>query len=198
MIIKLDHTIIDKLKSVPIQEWGLFDNYDTNIMHNQMQFLADILIETKPKCILEIGTNKGYFSYFASCVCPGVTIDTVDINQNSEIAINILKDCGLQLNFYNMSSVGFFKFINKKTVHHNNFDFAWVDGSHKKEDCLNDLLSCMYLNIPIICVDDFRSNDGVFRAVFEFYKVSGYHIHSQSYIMDHRGIICFSKYKEML
>ena len=195
MIINLNNEIIYKLKNIPIDEWGLFDNYDLNIMHNQMQFLADILIETNPKCILEIGTNKGYFSYFANCVCPGVIINTVDINKNSEIAVNILKESGLQVNFYNISSVDFFKFINKKT---NNFEFAWVDGSHKKEDCLNDLLSCMYLNIPIICVDDFRSNDDVFRAVFEFYKVSGYKIHSQSYIMDHRGIICFSKTKEIL
>jgi predicted O-methyltransferase YrrM len=192
MIIKLDSEILRKLKTVPIEECGLFDNYDTNIMHNQMQFLADILIESKPKRILEIGTNHGYFPYFAHCIYPEVIIDTVDINKNSQVAVDILKDAGVLLNFYHMPSSEFFKDAQFE------FDFAWIDGSHKKEDCLNDLLSCMYLNIPIICVDDFRSNDGVFRAIFEFYKVSGYQIHSQSYIMDHRGIICFSKSKETL
>jgi len=106
----------------------------------------------------------------------------------------LLKNIGVNVRFYNMSSSQFFKTF--QDLRPTYFDFAWVDGSHKKEDCFDDLMSCAKFNIPTICVDDFRSNDGVFRAVFEFYKKSGYTLHSQSYIMDHRGIICFSKPKE--
>lgn len=187
MEFKFEPEVVNKLKKIPISEWGLLDNYDTNIMHNQMQFLADILLKGQPRNILEIGTNKGYFSYFASCVCPKVEIDTVDINPIANHGILILKGIGIEVNFHNSSSEDFFKTYNKPV------DFAWVDGSHVYKDCLNDLLSCAKLNASIICVDDFRSNDGVFRAVFDFYKASNYYLHSQSYIMDLRGIICFTK-----
>jgi hypothetical protein len=188
MIINIDPSIINELKKVPISEYGIFDHYNFNEIQNQMQFLADMLLMANPERVLEIGTNHCYFPYFANCICPQILIDTVDINLNASIGVNFLKNRGFNITFHNKTSSKFFEDFSGRV------GFAWVDGSHEYNDCLQDLLSCAKLEIPVICVDDFRYNSGVFKAVFDFYRKSPeYTAHAQSYIMDHRGIVCFKR-----
>jgi predicted O-methyltransferase YrrM len=180
---------VQKLKRIPIKEWGLFDNFQEHEIVNQIQFLTDMLINTQPKKILEIGTNHSYFVYLASCIIPGVKIETVDTNKNASIGVDILKNIGVNVIFHNKKSSEFFKDFNEA------IDFAWIDGSHAYEDCLQDLLSCAELNASVICVDDVRSDINVLKAVFDFYRASAeYKVIGQSYIFDHRGIICFKKF----
>jgi len=182
LLINFDPIIVQRLKSVPIKEWGLLDNFNEYETTNQVQFLTDKLIEAQPQKILEIGTNHSYFVYLASCVIPNVKIDTVDIDNNASIGVNILKNIGVNVTFHNKKSSEFFKGFNRAV------DFAWVDGSHTHEDCLQDLLSCAELKILTICVDDVRSNKDVLKAVFDFYRAA-----TDYKVTDHRGIICFKK-----
>jgi hypothetical protein len=188
MEINIDQSIVKELQKVPIPEYGIFDNFSDNEIHNQMQFLADTLLMANPKRILEIGTNHCYFPYFANCICPGVLINTVDINEKATIGVNFLKNKGYNITFHNKPSSEFFKDFSEQV------DYAWVDGSHVYADCLQDLRSCGRLGIKVICVDDFRYNLDVFRAAFDFYReFPGYSIYGQSYFYDHRGIVCFIK-----
>jgi hypothetical protein len=190
-LVNLDINVVDYLKGIHISEPGLFNN-DSKSIIQQLEFLYIILSKIKDmKYVLEIGTNKGFFDYFVVECFPSVHIDTVDMLIESEQAIQFIKRMkGADINFYHSLSKDFFNIFKPNYK----IDFAWVDGGHNADICLNDLIGCAELNIPIICLDDYRTNFGVIKGLCEFMRITNkYIITGMSSTSEDRGILCLEK-----
>jgi len=132
----------------------------------QLCFIFSILDSLKPKKILEIGTHRANFCYFAKLICPDSRITTFGINPESEDSVYLVNKK------FNNNDVTFVLGNSIETVprYNDSFDFAWVDGAHDFETTLADLNNCADKNIPYIMFDDVVGDPGAHDALVEFLK----------------------------
>lgn len=119
-----------------------FFKYALNIIKNQN-------IEG---CLLEVGTNKGFFGYIASTILGKRTLHTVDVNMESSKVVPILAKMGMNVIFNCGDST---HILNNYTIDEP-VAFAWVDGGHKYEEALSDLRNAARLGAKYIALDDVK------------------------------------------
>ncbi len=152
----------------------------------QSKTIKEKLILYKPKTILEIGTACGHFDLLVKTLSPKLKIITVDKFDNSRKPIDILnmrfKD---SISFFNIDTTS--KDVAELYKFYRMIDMAWVDGSHKADDCFRDLELCMYIHVDVILVDDYNICTDVKKGVNKFLKsYSSYFLEGIS--SDDRGI----------
>ena len=180
--------ILLELKSISnSNEGSFFNNPDENGKKEQKLFVKKIIDMIKPKNVLEIGTDKGYFVYFLMLNCD-THVTTCDLWEFSSLAIDVLKKYfEKRINFFNEDSHTLLPKLN------NVFDMVWVDGNHEYSACMGDLINCQKLNIANILVDDYRELDSVKKAVNDFCSTTSYRVSNQSCLIDSRGIVYLTK-----
>lgn len=147
----------DFLNSLYLQfdcdEGALFNWTTASSLLSQLKFHEKYLKEIQPSLILETGTHKGYYSYFAKKILPEVKIHTFGIDSGSQLCVDIINE------FYNDKFITFYPGDSVKTLSefepkNIEFDLAWVDGGHTFECAYSDLINCARLQIPNILIDD--------------------------------------------
>lgn len=163
-------------------EGSLFQN-DPAEVEAQSRFLIRALRAANATRILETGTHKGHFSYFARLVRPDVQVHTFGLDEGSRIAVNLLvARFGPFVDFHlGDSKESLPRFTPPAPI-----DFAWIDGGHDLATCLSDLEQCDRLEVPQVCVDDARGEPAVAEAVSRFVARAGYRLVELS--DDRRGI----------
>lgn len=151
--------------------------------------LSELIKETKPELILEIGTWLGASALFmaencdAHILCLDTWLGALEMWENQDdperykalriengyptifrdFMSNVIS-AGKQSQITPMpmpSSIGL-RLLGKWNV---TPDLIYIDGSHDYEDCLSDIKLSFCLNPRIVCGDDFHSWPGVGRAV---------------------------------
>jgi predicted O-methyltransferase YrrM len=131
---------------------------------------------TKPKNILEFGTNLGGSAAMQLSLNPKANLVTMDpITWNvtdatvyypdsfmsthrglygDTLAVSLLKIIyGDRFTFLNRSS----KWV--KDLVEDDFDYAFIDGSHVFLDVYNDIQNCIDLNIPYLLIDNIAQDE---------------------------------------
>lgn len=163
----------------------------------QLPYLMTQLKRIKPKRLLEIGTNCGFFCYFAKRVLPDLKIITFDSENaaKSSKAVNFLNN---HFGSYDITFVkgdskwsfpSFVEDFSPKTDM--SIDFAWIDGSHDYFPALSDLNSAGELGIPHIYADDYHSIEDVRVAISVFSNSFPYNLVGVT--RDNRGIAYLQK-----
>jgi len=125
-----------------------------NISKEQGEILAKIILERKPKNILEIGTSNGYSTlYLAKNLEFDSKITTIEINeQRYDIAKNNFSDCNIQ-NIIQLKGE-ILEILNNETLKNQKFDFIFLDAMQRE-----------YLNlIKIIEKQNLLTQDGMLIA----------------------------------
>lgn len=123
-----------------------FFKYALNIIKNQN-------IEG---CLLEVGTNKGFFGYIASTILGQRTLHTIDLNMESSKVVPILAKMGMNVIFNCGDST---HILNDYKIDEP-VAFAWIDGGHKYEEALSDLRNAARLGAKYIALDDVKFFQG--------------------------------------
>lgn len=134
----LQNIISEKTSNAQIS----FFKYALNIVKN----------ENVEGCLLEVGTNKGFFGYIASTILGKRTLHTVDVNMESSKVVPILAKMGMDVVFNcgdSMHILNDYK-IDEPVA------FAWIDGGHKYEEALSDLRNAARLGAKYIALDDVK------------------------------------------
>jgi hypothetical protein len=117
------------------------------------------LCRLRPTICLEIGTNYGGSSYifqeYFNDTCNDGLLITVDIEKYTE------------LNLLNVQQLILDSAKIKETFSHLSFDFVFIDGDHTRKGFLQDLNTCLSLDIPYILIDDTESTQEVNSAYNE-------------------------------
>ena len=131
----------------------------------QLEFHKKCFLEINPKNILEIGTHKANYSYFAKKNCPEVKIVTFGIDPESEKCVNLVQEYFSEdfIEFHCGNSIDTLTNYNTTLK----FDIAWVDGGHDFSCAYSDLNNCVRLGIKNILVDDVNDHR-VLYAIEEF------------------------------
>lgn len=185
---KIDIEIIKRLNdTITYSSDGcLLDNIGELRTRTQVNFIASIIKQRNVKRILETGTHKAMFCYIAYLCNNLVSVDTFGNLPESVKAVEALNQkYGGYIQFHLGDSS---QTLNDFAPNYQ-FDFAWVDGGHSFEICLNDLSNCARLEIPNIAVDDYKCRDDVKKAVTEFVKKYDYSIANITNLVDYRGIV---------
>lgn len=180
----LEMDAIDKLHTFRRNKHGnLFyehnRNQETPAHLIQLPYLYSQLTAINPRRILEVGTNCGFFCYFAKRVVPEVKIITFDLGFDAYAAqaVDFLHE------HFQSEYITYIEGDSRETISvFNNsikdkefpIDFAWVDGSHEYLAVFSDLTNCGELNIPHIYVDDFHATQDVQIAVKFFINSFSY------------------------
>lgn len=178
--------VVDLGRLFPQGEGSTFQNARTET-GVQTDFLLRILRLCEPKTVLETGTHKGHFGYFLRLAAPGAHLETFGIDPGSQLAADYLND---RFGDYVRFELGDSKVTLKAYAPPAPVDFAWIDGGHDYATCLSDLGHCARLAVPHVCVDDWKTEDGVRRAVATFMEQSQYEFRALS--EDSRGIAYLS------
>jgi precorrin-6B methylase 2 len=173
-----DYEFLNKLFSSWNQNEGsTFGWDDMHGSYEQTSFHKKAFEKIKPTNILEIGTHKGSYSYFAKMELPDCKIWTFGIDPESKVCTDLIND------HFKEKFITFIEGDSLKTLPNFNknikFDLAWVDGNHNYNGAMSDLKQCERLNINNILVDDL-SMDTVRNAVDDFIKQSNYHLIEES------------------
>lgn len=183
---EFDNKLINSLASKLHPQGNLLSGYSEQ-RTEQLEFLARVINETKPRHVVETGTHWAGFCYFVLSLDKTILIDTFGINEGSQEAVNILNDYfKVNVRFYlGDSCKTFAKFMPEYQI-----DFAWVDGGHKEEECFSDLINCARLKIKHICCDDYDLSTLVKSAVTNFLFVKPeYRIEGVDKDIDKRRIV---------
>lgn len=135
------------------QEGSLFNNDSSEILL-QTNFIQNIIAMIQPENVVEIGTNKGFFSYFVSQYNVIKHIDTFDIEIFSDEAVAMInkENRNSKIKFYHGNSKQTFtNFVPEYQI-----QLAYIDGCHDYDICLCDLINCDRLEIKNILVDDYN------------------------------------------
>ena len=166
----VDGHMIEELNAVwPGNEGALFNNPNAEGMASQLEFIESVLLDLQPKTILEIGTNKGFFSYFCLSVLFGaVDIYTIDVEYFSSKACDIINDY-----FHNLYAVRFIQGksqdVLKKWALTNRVDLIYIDGAHDYLSVKADLENSYRISdCPILIDDCIEATPDVLRATLEF------------------------------
>ena len=197
----LEIDVINKLHTFRRNKHGnLFyehnKNQETPAHLIQLPYLYSQLTAINPRYILEVGTNCGFFCYFAKRVVPEVQIITFDLGFDAYAsqAVDFLHD------HFQSEYIRYIEgdSCNTLSVFNNSFkeealpiDFAWVDGSHEYLTVFSDLTNCGELDIPHIYVDDFHATKDVQTAVKFFLNSFSYDL--VGITRDIRGIAYLKK-----
>jgi len=147
-----------------------------HLNEDQRDFLIDLLQEKNPRFCIETGFCTGRSSITTLIACTPVKLVSIDVKEEIEAS--------------DLSSFKSFKFIKGDSRHilKNKFfkkefpegiDYAFIDGDHSYEGCLNDLVSIYPHMNPkgIMVIDDYMSgppNGGalpeVDKAIHDFIK----------------------------
>jgi hypothetical protein len=150
-----DYDFLNKLYVMFLDDEGaLFNWLGCNGLVEQLDFHKKYVDQIKPKNVLEVGTHKGYYSYFMKKLIPDVKIWTFGINEESQLCVDeIHKYFGEEfITFFPGNSVETLSnFENPEQI---KFDLAWVDGGHDYECAYSDLKNCARLGIDNILIDD--------------------------------------------
>lgn len=103
-------------------------------------------------CLLEVGTNRGFFGYIASAILGKRTLHTFDINMESSKVVPILSKVGMDVIFNCGDST---KILNDYRIDEP-VAFAWIDGGHNYEEAISDLRNAARLGAKYIAVDDIK------------------------------------------
>ena len=129
-----------------------FFNYALNIVKS----------ENVEGCLLETGTNKGFFGYIASTILGKRTLHTVDVNMESSKIVPILAKMGMNVVFNHGDST---QILNDYKIDEP-LAFAWIDGGHKYEEALADLRNAARLGAKYIALDDVKFYKGQVNVAY--------------------------------
>ena len=143
-----------------LYDWG---NAPSPCMDDQLRYLWMQLKQINPSIILEVGTNEGFFCYFAHLVLPNARIVTFDNRLESDCreAVDILQ-AHFNKQFIKLiegdSQETLTSFADSRSQAHDAapIDFAWIDGSHETPVVLSDLKNCAKLKISNLFLDDYN------------------------------------------
>lgn len=156
-------------------EGNLLQITDERTAESQVSFIIWAFSLARPSNILEIGHNRGMFSYLVSILVPEAFVLALDINPAAYRSTEVLTElASLDIEFLDGDSKesleAFVKYSHNRT---DMFDFAWVDGGHDYPECYSDLMNCSRLNIPYVAVDD-TNYDSVMRALSVWTRTEPY------------------------
>lgn len=154
-LVNYDYDFLCKLHSMfDYAEGALFNWTTCDASVHQINFHKKWLSEINPNYILEIGTYKGFYSYFVKDLLPNVKVYTFGINEESQLCVDAINK------FYKENFITFFPGDSRETLTNFNnpddikFDVAWVDGGHSYDCAISDLINCANLGIENILIDD--------------------------------------------
>lgn len=150
-----DYDFLNKLYTIFLDDEGALFNWTTcGSLVKQLNFHKKYVNEIQPKNVLEIGTHKGYYSYFMKKLVPDIKIWTFGINEESQLCVDeIHKYFGEEfITFFPGDSVE--TLTNFQNADQIKFDLAWVDGGHDYGCAFSDLENCARLEIDNILIDD--------------------------------------------
>jgi SAM-dependent methyltransferase len=109
------------------------------------EFLRELHKTLRPKRYLEIGVQFGKSLQLAEIDCEIIGIDP-----------NPMVGPALANAVYTMTSDAYFERFKPGHPHHNQVDFAFIDGSHLAEDALRDFINVQRIMAPggVIALDD--------------------------------------------
>jgi precorrin-6B methylase 2 len=116
----------------------------------QIEFLRWSLALTRPRVVLEVGTNKGLFPYLVSLLLEGVEVHTVDVRPDAGRAVALLNERqqAVRCVFHEGDSREVLPRLEVRP------DFAWLDGGHETDAVIGELLQCWRLGVRYVAVDD--------------------------------------------
>jgi len=165
-------------------EGNLFERNDGDGRIAQLQIMYETITRLKPKRILEVGTNKGFFGYLLTLLLgDDFELITCDIDEKSQRAVDKLKTVNPRICLVLGDS--------RETLAkiHFPFDLMWLDGGHQFEFALSDIKNGIRMKIPTILIDDTSSHD-VKKAIDESGITDEYRLsYPVSYWHDHRKIM---------
>jgi len=143
-----------------LYDWGQAPN---PCVDDQLKYLWLQLKKINPSIILEVGTNEGFFCYFAHLVLPHARIVTFDNRMESDCreAVIILQ-AHFKKQFIKLiegdsqETLTSFADSRLQVSDAPPIEFAWVDGCHDTPVVLSDLVNCAKLKIPNIFLDDYK------------------------------------------
>lgn len=163
-----DYDFLNKLYVMFLDDEGaLFNWLSCGSLVNQLNFHKKWISEIKPKFVLEVGTHKGFYSYFMKKLVPDIKIHTFGINEESQLCVDEIHKFFEEefITFYPGDSVE--TLTNFENTDQIKFDLAWVDGGHTYECAYSDLQNCDRLGIENILIDDCDNHD-VSKALDDF------------------------------
>ena len=119
--------------------------------------IRSILEIVKPKCILEIGFDRGHSSamWLGLSDASVVSIDISDDSELHEAVAVLQRRYPGRLTFIRSDS----KVVHNKLLGFC-FDFAFIDGDHTEEGALADMRLAKWLHIPWVALDDWLPEFG--------------------------------------
>jgi hypothetical protein len=162
-------------------QWPSSESDEQNI---QLEFHKKTLKGVNPSTILETGTHKANFDYFAKTILPDIKIFTFGIDVWSANCVDKVND------YFGEKFISFYQGNSLHTLPNfkpeKQIDLAWVDGGHTEQIAYSDLMQCNRLNIPVILVDDYSLIPEVKNAIKKFVADTEYNI--SEITKDARGI----------
>ena len=167
----IEEITLESLRSTPIYQMlcGVHTSPEGNLLENiisietstaQISFFKYALNIIKHQniegCLLEVGTNKGFFGYIASIILGQRTLHTIDLNMESSKVVPILAKMGMDVIFNYGDST---QILNEYKIDEP-VVFAWIDGGHKYEEALSDLRNAARLGAKYIALDDVKFFQG--------------------------------------
>ena len=146
-----EKTIQDKLDELELIKKN---NKFWNISKEQGEILAKIILNKKPKNILEIGTSNGYSTlYLAKNLEKDSKITTIEVNdERYEIAKNNFSDCNIKNIIQIKGEI--LEILNTDILKNEKFDFIFLDALQRE-----------YLNlIKIIEEQNLLTTNGIIIA----------------------------------
>jgi predicted O-methyltransferase YrrM len=154
----------------------------------QIEAIRLALRLTRPRRVLETGTNKSLFGYVLSQLTRGVTLYTFDGDPRVAHGVEVLN--AAQSNVRSIFTLG----DTKQTLRDFDaqaIDLAWIDGGHDEATALSDLRQAARLRVPLVAIDDARTMPEVARAIEQVVGESSDYerLVNPYYAHDARGII---------
>lgn len=177
------------MEGLPTTEGGLLFDQDESGRLAQFTLISNIIKAIQPNKILEIGTQRYFFTLFLSNFIENFKIITFDKDERCLKLYDTIKDyvgSSIDITFHCGKSKETMPMYRDELQ---NVDLAWVDGGHSYEDCFEDLKNIGYLKIPYVLVDDSRM-DTVDKAIKTFLSVNTdyYRVPNPYGKYDYRGI----------
>ncbi len=150
--------VIDKIISeLTIFSKPLFEscNYSDTTSYSDCSFLSLLILEYKPKNIMEIGTWVGTTSYAMTSTSKDVTVYTCD-NNDRFVNLNLEQNNRIKIHPKTYST----EFLKNLLTQNIKFDMIFNDASISEEDC------------KMMC--DLSNNEFIF-ATHDFYNSIGEH-----------------------
>jgi len=190
-----DHVLIRLRDVLPESgEGSLLNNLNPWGMAEQLRFLTMWLIRIAPNCVVEVGTNRGYFGYWLCRVLsPGsFEYHTIDVAQQCSEVAEILEDeFNAKVTFIHGDAAVVLPITLEglgKPV-----DIGYVDGYHDYNACSGNLLDFGKANARYILLDDCAPNTQMERALNDFLASNSYAILDRTDSIDDRGMVLIGR-----